>query len=91
MLFATGEGQTAPPGEDGKLAVQPYPTPVLPVSVTIGGITAETTFVGSAPGFAGVLQVNARIPAGVAPGSAIEVVIRVGGVSSQPGLTVAVN
>src|ERR1019366_2215645 len=37
-LYATGEGQTTPGGVDGKLATAPYPTPNLPVNVTIGGI-----------------------------------------------------
>jgi uncharacterized protein (TIGR03437 family) len=91
VLFATGEGQTAPPGEDGKLAVAPLPAPLLPVSVTIGGLPAETTFVGAAPGFAGLLQVNARVPLGVALSEAVPVLIRIGNVNSQTGLTLAVD
>jgi len=91
MIFATGEGQTNPPGEDGMLSTFPYPVPILPVAVTIGGLQAEVSFAGTAPGFAGLLQVNARVPLGVAPGTAIPVVLHIGGVSSQPALTVAVN
>jgi uncharacterized protein (TIGR03437 family) len=91
MLFATGEGQTSPPGEDGKLATEPLPVPILPVSVTIGGLPAETTFVGSAPGFAGLLQINARIPAGVAPGDAVSVVVRIGSFATLSVVTMAVN
>jgi uncharacterized protein (TIGR03437 family) len=61
VFFMTGEGQTNPPGEDGKLALGPvYPAPVLP-------ITAESMtilYAGAAPGFtAGLLQVNARVGA----------------------------
>ena len=91
VVYATGEGQTNPPGVDGKLAELPSPAPLLPVSLTIGGITAQVTFAGSAPGFVGLLQINAVVPQGVAPGSDVPVVLRVGGVSSQPGLTLAVN
>ncbi|MBI3934640.1 MAG: PQQ-dependent sugar dehydrogenase [Acidobacteria bacterium] len=91
VLYATGEGQTNPPGEDGKLSTFPYPTPLLPVAVMIGGIQAELEFVGSAPGFAGLLQVNARVPQQVFPGSAVSVVIRIDGVSSQSAVTMAVN
>jgi uncharacterized protein (TIGR03437 family) len=90
-LYATGEGQTNPPGVDGKLAESPYPTPLLPVSVTIGGLQAPITFAGGAPGFAGLLQINATVPQGVSPGSAVPVVVRIGGVASQTDLTLAVN
>ena len=90
-LFATGEGRTDPAGIEGKPAEAPYPRPVLPVSLSIGGLPAEITFAGTAPGFAGLLQVNARVPAGVAPGAAIPVFLTVGGTASQPGVTLAVN
>lgn len=91
VLYATGEGQTTPEGSDGRLAAAPFPSPRLPVSVTIGGLPGEILFAGSAPGFAGLLQVNVRIPPGVAPGAAIPVVLSVGGASSQPGVTLAVR
>ena len=44
----------------------PLPKPELPVSVEINGEMAEVTYAGGAPGeVAGMLQVNARIPADV--------------------------
>ncbi|HWP83841.1 MAG TPA: PQQ-dependent sugar dehydrogenase, partial [Terriglobia bacterium] len=91
VLFATGEGQRNPAGEDGKLAEPPYPVPLLPVSVTIGGLPAAIEFVGAAPGFAGLLQINARVPAATAPGNAVPVAVQIGGASSQPGVTLAVQ
>ncbi|OFV98767.1 MAG: hypothetical protein A3H28_01320 [Acidobacteria bacterium RIFCSPLOWO2_02_FULL_61_28] len=91
VVYATGEGQTTPAGSDGRLAEVPFPLPLLPVSLEIGGLAADVLFAGSAPGFAGLLQVNARIPPGVTPGAAVPVLLRVGGASSQPGVTVAVN
>ena len=92
VLYATGEGQTVPDGVDGLLTGTTLRRPALPVSVTIGGQPAEVLYAGSAPGLvSGVLQVNARIPAGVTTGPAIPVVVTVGGASSQAGVTLAVR
>ncbi len=91
-LFATGTGQTAPPGIDGKPAATPNPLPVLPVTVEIAGASAEILYAGSAPGLvAGVLQANVRIPADAATGSAASLVLRSGGTQSQPGVTLAIG
>jgi len=90
-VFATGIGQTDPPGMDGKPAAQPLPVPVLPVTVEIAGANAEILYAGGAPGLvAGVLQVNVRVPEH-ASGSAAALVLRGGGVASQPGVTIAIG
>ena len=91
VLYATGEGQTVPAGIDGTLAQAPSPVPLFPVSLSIGGFPADIVFAGSAPGFAGLLQVNARVPMEVFPGSAVPVSLTVGNASSQPGITMAVE
>jgi uncharacterized protein (TIGR03437 family) len=92
MVFATGEGQTDPPGVDGKPAAAPLPKPGLPVEVKIGGLDAAVLYAGGAPGMvAGLVQVNVRIPEGAAPGPSVPVVLVVGSASSQQGLTVAVR
>jgi uncharacterized protein (TIGR03437 family) len=58
-LFATGEGQTLPPGADGRLSGATSTHPVLPVSVTIDGIPALIQYAGSVQGqVAGLMQVN---------------------------------
>ena len=92
-LFATGEGQTSPAGVDGERSAAPLPAPVLPVTVTIGGVTVnDLQYVGGVPGqVAGLLQINAVIPAGVTPGSAVPVSIRLGETASQAGVTIAVS
>jgi trimeric autotransporter adhesin len=68
-FYATGEGMTTGPNLTGRAAAAPYPSPRLPASLTIGAIAADLLFGGSAPGLAGTLQVNARVPgAFLAPG-----------------------
>jgi uncharacterized protein (TIGR03437 family) len=89
-LFATGEGQTSPPGVDGKPAAPPLPQPVAPVTVIIGGVSAEVRYAGGAPGqIAGVMQVNVVVPGGLS--GLVPVVLTAGGVASQAGVTVAVR
>ena len=93
-IFATGEGQTDPPGVDGAInaIVLPLPKPHLPVSVEINGEAAVVTYAGAAPGeAAGLLQVNARIPADVPRGTSVPVTITVGAATSQAGVTVAIR
>lgn len=90
-MYATGEGQTSPPGVDGKIAVPPYAVPVLPVSVTIDGIAAEVDYKGGAPGeVAGVMQINARIPAAAHSGK-VPVALTVGNTTSQASVIAAVQ
>jgi len=92
MLYATGAGQTTPPGVDGQLATTVLPKPQLGVTVRIGDIDAEVLYAGAAPGLvAGVLQVNARVPPKASSGSAIPVLLRVGNFASQTQVTMAVK
>ena len=63
----------------------------LPVSVTIGGLLADVLYAGATPAYPGMLQINARVPAGyILPGT-FSVVVTVGQASSQPGVTIAVD
>jgi len=87
-LFITGEGDVSPPLATGAspffaTPVNLLPAPMLPISVTVGGVTAQITFAGIPSGVAGVTQVNFVIPTG-APLGVQSVVVTVGGVASPP-------
>lgn len=96
ILYATGEGQTAPRGISGNVSFYPrlsdYPVPELPVQVTVGGEPAEIEYAGEAPhAVAGLLQVNFRVPEHAPVGGAVPIVLTVGSSRSQDGVTMAVR
>lgn len=91
QIYATGGGQTSPAASTGsvtKVAAQL----ALPVTVTIGGVSAQVLYAGSAPGeVEGVVQLNVVVPASVTPGAALPLLVTIGGVASQAGVTLAVQ
>ena len=91
-VFATGAGQTDPPGIDRQVAGAILPSPKLPVSVRIGGLDALTLYAGAAPGLvSGVLQVNAVVSQDAPTGPAVPVALTIGPASSQAGVTLAIK
>ena len=67
QIFATGEGQTSPPGVTGSVTHADLRKPVLPVTVTIGGVEALVQYAGSVPeSVAGLFQVNVLVPQNLA-------------------------
>jgi len=90
-LFATGQGLTSPASVTGKWAGEIYPEPVAETRLWIDGQPAEILFRGQAPGTAGVMQINVRIPASISAGADLLVVLEIGGVSSQHRVTLAVR
>jgi uncharacterized protein (TIGR03437 family) len=93
VFYATGEGQTTPPGDDGSVVdINNLPQPNLPVSVTIGGLPAEVFYNGGAPTLvSGVLQVNAFVPEGLTETGDVEVILQVGEFTSPAGVTINVQ
>lgn len=84
VIYCTGLGAVTP---DVTLGV-PAPSNVLsqtvnPVSVTIGGKSAPVFFSGLTPGFTGLYQVNALVPADAPTGDAVNLVISTGGQDSN--------
>jgi uncharacterized protein (TIGR03437 family) len=90
-IYATGMGQTDPQGVDGAIPSTVLPKPTLPASVLIGNSEAVVTYAGAAPGLvSGAMQVNARIPRNLQPGT-YAVTLRLGRFSSQLGVTLVVR
>jgi uncharacterized protein (TIGR03437 family) len=84
QIFATGLGVVLPAVAAGAPAPSspPSSTRLTPL-VTIGGQQAEVLFSGLAPGFAGLYQVNARVPSGAPAGAAVALQIHAGARSSN--------
>jgi len=91
VLYGTGGGETNPASIDGAFnPLNADGTLLLPVTVTIGGQSAQVEYAGPAPGLVdGVMQINAKLPGGLASG-AVPVIVQVGTVSSQT-ITVALQ
>jgi len=85
QIFCTGLGATQPAVLAGQVApsAEPLARVVASVGVQIGGKQAVVYFAGLAPGFVGLYQVNVQVPAGVAPGDTVPLVMSVGGVNSN--------
>ena len=91
VMYATGAGQTMPAGVTGQAVEEPLPTPALPVSLTMADIPANLLYAGPAPGYVGLMQINAVIPSGFVPTGDLPVVLTVGTYQSPAGVTIAVK
>jgi adhesin/invasin len=92
VIYTTGLGDVTPAIPAGAPAPLDALSPTSsPATVTIGGVDApQVLFAGLAPGFTGLYQVNVVVPAGVAPGEAVPIIITV---ADRPGppVTLAVQ
>jgi len=90
-IFCTGLGAVNPSPPSGVPAASiQLSTTLRNPSVTIGGAAAPVQFSGLAPDYSGLYQVNVQVPAGVAPGDSVPVVLFIGGVVSNTA-TIAVR
>jgi uncharacterized protein (TIGR03437 family) len=92
QIYCTGLGAVTnqPPSGSPAPSSPPFATTTTTPTVTIGGVPAPVAFAGLAPGFVGLYQVNAQVPAAAPSGTTVPVVISIGGATSNT-VTVAVQ
>jgi uncharacterized protein (TIGR03437 family) len=89
-IYCTGLGPVSNPPAPGKPASgNPLSMTLTTPKVTIGGQPATVSFSGLSPGFVGLYQVNAQIPADAPGGSAVTVKLSIGGSESNT-VTIAI-
>ena len=100
-----GAGQAAVNNQDGSLNSASNPAPrgtiislwatgegsTTGASLTIGGYQAQVPYAGPAPGFPGLMQINAQIPGGFLQPGIQPVLLNIGGATSQAGVTIAIQ
>jgi trimeric autotransporter adhesin len=105
FTIAGGAGQAAANNQDGTLNSASNPAARGSVvslyatgqgsgtnaTLSIAGYDAPIRYSGAAPGFPGLMQINAQIPAGFLPPGIQPVLLTVGGVVSQTGVTLAIH
>ncbi len=86
MVYGTGFGVANPPGADGLSWL------AAAVGANVGGLPAEVTFAGLAPGYTpGLQQINVRIPDNCPTGNAVSIGLQIGAHHTQLGTTIAIN
>ena len=91
VLYATGAGETTPAAVTGQPAQAPLPQPILPVSLSMDGVPANILYAGDAPGFVGLLQINAIVPDGFMPAGILPLTLTLGSYESPAGPTISVK
>ena len=91
QIYCTGLGLVSNQPATGAAASTTAVSPTVTTpTVTIGSVAAEVLFSGLVPGTVGEYQINAKVPAGVAAGPAVPVIVTIGGAASNT-VTMAVK
>jgi uncharacterized protein (TIGR03437 family) len=92
VLYMTGAGTTTSGVDNQLIPLSPAVTPLLAPTVSIGGQGAVVQAAQAPPGSVpGLIQLNVTVPSTLKASPALPVIVTVGGVQSQAGLTIAVN
>ena len=89
VIFCAGLGPVSPGVADGDKPGGLSST-TNAVQVSVGGVNTTPSFAGLTPGFVGLYQVNAALPAGITAGDAVPLTLTVAGQTSTP-VTIAVQ
>ncbi len=90
-IYCTGLGPVSnQPATGAPAKANPLSFTLTTPTVFIGGTAAQVTYAGLAPGFAGLYQVNAIVPTGIAIGNAVPVTIQMASATSNTA-TIAVQ
>lgn len=83
-IWCTGLGDvTNRPASGAPASAEPLSVTLAAPTVTIGGQPALVTFSGLAPGFVGLYQINAQVPADAPVGDAVPLTVTQSGVQSN--------
>ena len=91
VILCTGLGAVSPPNTNGAASLDALRQATTTPTVMIGGKAAQVVFAGLSPQFVGVNQINIAVPAGTPTGDKVSLQISVGGVTTDPGITIAVS
>jgi len=84
QIFATGLGPVSNrPASGAASPAAPLATTLSTPTVNIGGAAAPVVFSGLTPGYVGLYQVNAQVPANAAAGNSVPVALTATGASSN--------
>lgn len=89
-IYCTGLGAFKSLLKSGQLAPTPPPNTANTPQVTIGGATATVTQSSAAPGYVGLYQVGAQVPASSQKGNSVAVTLAVGSATSN-AVTIAIQ
>jgi uncharacterized protein (TIGR03437 family) len=83
-IYGVGNGPVSfRPGAGAAAPFSPLAQNTNTVTLSIGGITVTPLFAGLAPGFVGLNQINAVVPANAPTGSAVPVFVTASGITSN--------
>ena len=93
FFYATGIGALTPAVADGSGGTGVTSNANLMPTALVGGVQAQVSFAGQAPGFPGVNQINITIPSNAPTGNAVSLQLMSGDgrVLSAPGATIAIQ